>query len=514
VPRDEAPLFWARMDGLSDRMQAPRIERVVLTHEAAAAAVAHQDAWLPWRHHHTLVLGVPLLAHLPPQEMEAVIAHELGHFSRHFGPAGHWLYRARLGWAQLLAAADDDIVWYRLAAGFARWFVPFFERRSAAEAVRSEYEADAVSSAVTTPEALARGLARLAVARAGGLAAFGEGPMPMDPLGRLLPGLGDAVEPSRLEQALQEDDAWHARQDPVDVTHPPARERMRAVGVRPEALVVPAVEQAAGPAWWGEAWAARLDAENRAWRARHARAWRNEEAWRQACSAQLEASDAVRALECGLALDRSPSPPASRGEPAGLPALTAYWTGLAWLHHDFAHAQHWLEASIQACVALAAPARRRLLEHPAAALDDSTRLRQEGLLAQALQRRDAARDRAEALGLATGRPVDAEPWRRAALVEALEEDRPVLQAAWLEHDVTLASGRRYAVVTLCLQVALDPGVHERGVAEDYAQLLARVITPARVSHVRTWWSTETWPEALGGAAFALKRASIAGSGTD
>lgn len=120
--RDEALVLWSRLDALAERMRAPRVARVVLTHEPGAAAVAHQDPWLPWRHHHTLALGLPLLAHMPPDEMEAVIAHELGHFSRHFGPAGHRLYRARLGWAQLREASDDDIVWYRAAAGFARWF--------------------------------------------------------------------------------------------------------------------------------------------------------------------------------------------------------------------------------------------------------------------------------------------------------------------------------------------------------------------------------------------------------
>lgn len=136
-------------------------------------------------------------------------------------------------------------------------------------------------------------------------------------------------------------------------------------------------------------------------------------------------------------------------------------------------------------------------------------------LAQALRRRDAARDRAEALGLAAGGPGGADPWRRSALVAALAEDGPVLQAAWVQHDVTLPSGRQYAVVSLCLQIALDSDAPELGVAAAYAPLLARVVTPARVGHVRTWWSTEAWPEALAGEAAVLKAmpAPIAGPGT-
>lgn len=511
--RDEAPVLWSRLDALAERMRAPRVARVVLTHEPGAAAVAHQDPWLPWRHHHTLALGLPLLAHMPPDEMEAVIAHELGHFSRHFGPAGHWLYRARLGWVQLRQASDDDIVWYRAAAGFARWFAPFFERRTAAQAVRSEYEADALSAEATSAEALARGLARLAGARAGGELRFGDGALPADPLGRLLPDLGRALAPSRLEQALREDEARHARQDPLEATHPPVRRRMAAIGVQAEALAVPAVALAAGPSWWGEAWPARLEAENEAWRAQHARRWRNEAAWRRACEAQLARADPDTAVECGLALDRSAMAPEGLDEPAGQSALAMYWTGVAWLSHDLSRARRWLEASIQACVALAAPARRRLLEHPAVAHDEGAHRRQQALLAQALQRRDGARQRSEALALAAGRPVEADSWRRAALVEALAEDGPVLQAAWLQHRVALPSGREYTVVTLCLQIELDSGAPEIGVAADYAPLLARVVTPARVGHVRTWWSTETWPEALAAEALVLKPSPIAGPGT-
>jgi hypothetical protein len=188
---------------------------------------------------------------------------------------------------------------------------------------------------------------------------------------------------------------------------------------------------------------------------------------------------------------------------------------MAWLAHDSERAQRWLEASIRKCVALAAPARRRLLDYATASLDEKARQRQLRLLAQASQRRDVARQRTEALGLGAGRPVEAQPWRRAALVEALRDDAPVLQAAWLQHDVTLPSGRQYSVVTLCLQIELGSGAPEQGVADAYAPLLSRVITPARVGHVRTWWSTETWPEALAAPDRVLKTtpASIAGAGT-
>ena len=43
-------------------------------------------------------------------------------------------------------------------------------------------------------------------------------------------------------------------------------------------------------------------------------------------------------------------------------------------------------------------------------------------------------------------------------------------------------------------------------------LLAPVVTPALPAHVRTGWSTETWPETLMADALVLKPAPIAGPG--
>jgi Zn-dependent protease with chaperone function len=501
VSREEAPALWAMLDELADRMRVPRLARVVLTHESGAAAIEHQDAWLPWRHHRTLSLGMPLLAGMGADEMRAVVAHELGHFSRHFGWSGHWLYRARIGWAQLLAARNDETVWYRAASAYAGWFVPYFERHSATQAVGNEYEADALAAEATSANALARALARLAVADLREPAPFGDGALPADPMRHLLPGLRDAVDATMLETALQRQAAWHALQDPVQITHPPTRERLRAVGLSAARLDVSGVpeDQTAGSVWWQAGWTTRLAEENTRWQRQHARRWRNQACWRAACAERQghpsETEDAD-ALECVLALGQRPDASALPEEPDGRPPLAAYWVGATWLATDPARALRWFEAAIPACVALAAPARRLVLEAAVDGLAPRERERQQQLLDQALQRRDDARVRAEALGLVAGKAVKADAWRRTALTEALAEDTAVEHAAWVEHEITLASGREYTVVSLCLQVALDGGTPETGVAQDYAHLLAQVVTPMRVGWVRTWWSTEDWPAAL------------------
>lgn len=502
VTREEAPRLWDTLDTLADRMRVPRLARVVLTPDVGAAAIEHQDAWRPWRFHRTLSLGVPLLACLGEDELKAVVAHELGHFSRHFGWGGHWLYRARLGWASLLAHRNDETVWYRAASAYAGWFVPFFERRSAVQAVANEYEADALAAQTTSADALGRALARLAALDEASGPRFGEGPLPGDPLGRATPGLGEAIAPAALAQALQRQANWHARQDPVEVTHPAVRDRLHALGLEATALGVPAVapDAAAGPVWWQGGWPKRLAAENDRWRRQHGRAWRNAAAWRQACEAQLAARTGTLSLdtgiECQLALGQPTAPSQLPGAPDGRAPLEAFWVGSAWLAHDPTLALRWFEAAIASCVALAAPARRRVVELSPGQLGATGLARQQDLLAHAIRRRDEARTRVEALGLDAGQPVMADEWRRAALVEALAADPAVQRAAWVQHDITLSSGRSYSVVSLCLQILLDPDAIETGVAQDYAGLLASSITPLRVGWVRTWWTTEDWPAGL------------------
>lgn len=500
VTREEAPALWAMLDALADRMRVPRLARVVLTHEPSAAAIEHQDAWLPWRHHRTLSLGVPLLARMSADEVRGVVAHELGHFSRHFGWGGHWLYRARIGWTRLLAGRHDETVWYRAAGAYASWFVPWFERRSAEQAVRNEYEADALAAKYTTAQDLGHALARLAAADLREPPTFGDGPLPTDPLAQAMPGLGEAVDTAALDAALQHQAAWHAAQDPVQVTHPATRDRLQALGLSVAQLAPPAVPaaQAAGPVWWQAGWAARLDAENGRWRQLHERAWRQQAGWRAACAARLAQADDEdsAALECRLALGPAPEADALPPTPDGRPPLAAYWTGAAWLPHDAARAMAWFEAAIAGCVALAAPSRRQLLAAAGNALSPGERERQTLLRGQALRRRDDARTRAEALGLAAGQPVAAHAWRRTALVQALADDAAVQRAAWVQHDITLPSGRQYSVVSLCLQISVDGGAPETGVAQAFHGLLAQVITPLRVAQVRTWWSTEDWPTAL------------------
>ena len=513
VTRTQAPGLWAMLDELAAAMQVALPQRVVLVTEATAAAVDHQDRWRPWVYHQTLVLGVPLLQGLSAAEMKAVLAHELAHFSRHFGWGGHWLYRARAGWTALLSADHaDESVWYRAAGAYARWFAPLFQRLTVAESVANEYEADALAARVCAPEVLASALLRMSAAHLPARRArFGVGAFPQQAVRDEGLRLAAPLGAEGVTHALSLDAQAHAAADPMTHTHPPTQARISAVlSALPQGLSLSAVaqDQAAGPTWWGGSWSGVLAQAEQHWQAEWQRAWASQAAWHAVCEARLSALLApstslqnkalgAERLECQLTLEQA----AFDGEPQlpsqeGLEPLALYWWAVALLQAHHPQAFAWAEAAVRSAPVLAAPMRRRLAFETSAGLNAEERQRHETLWARALERRDAARAKALAAGPQGVQACTIAPWRLEALRHALAADAAVRRASVIAYDITLADGRRFELAMLCAQIDVVQGVRESEIRDIYAQLMARVATPLRVAVVQSWWSTETWPEWL------------------
>ncbi|TDM05749.1 MAG: hypothetical protein C4K60_13615 [Ideonella sp. MAG2] len=512
VTRDQAPGLWAMLDELAQAMQVKVPKRVVLVTDATAAAVDHQDRWWPWVYRQTLVLGVPLLQGLSATEMKAVLAHELAHFSRHFGWGGHWLYRARAGWTALLSADHaDESVWYRAAGAYARWFAPMFQRLTVAESVANEYEADALAARVCAPQALASALLRLSASQLPERRLrFGDGPCPPQALRDQGLRMAVPLAADGVAQALDLDAAAHSAADPLSHTHPPTRARIQAVlGAWPQSMSLAEVapDQAAGPTWWGGAWPDVLAQAEQAWRRVWLRAWSAQAAWHAVCEARLSALSLANAptpdspgfaerLECLLALDQpgfDEAQPTLPGQDAIEP-LAVFWWAAALIQAQHPQALAWAETAVQRAPALAAPMRRHLAFETPVGLSAGERQRQTTLWERALARRDAARAMALQAGPRGVQVCALAPWRTEALRQALASDTAVQRASVLSYDLTLSDGRRFEVAMLCVQIDAANGVQETEIQDVYAKLLARVATPLRVAVIQSWWSTETWPQ--------------------
>lgn len=234
----EVPALEAEVERLRAPSAAPPLDGIVISDElnAAAATVPRAMGLLGSRHY--LVLGLPLMQSLDPEEFAAVVAHEFGHFSGRHGRVQGWIYQARASWYRILEALQQKQS--RLLGAFVRffdWYVPYFEAYSFVLARRQEYEADAMAARLVGPGPLASALARMEI-NAQRLAqefwpsvdgAAARQPEPPADLHAAMAASLRAPDPdagARLQAAL-------SRSPGLEDTHPTLAQRIRSVGGEP-----------------------------------------------------------------------------------------------------------------------------------------------------------------------------------------------------------------------------------------------------------------------------------------
>jgi hypothetical protein len=115
-------------------------------------------------HRNYLMVGLPLLRSLSVVQLEAVLAHELGHLSRGHARLGNWIYRLRRTWQRLDQALEARPQWGSgLIRRFLGWYAPYFNACSYPLARQSEFEADATSAQITSRQAAAQALTNVSV---------------------------------------------------------------------------------------------------------------------------------------------------------------------------------------------------------------------------------------------------------------------------------------------------------------------------------------------------------------
>ncbi|MBO2008645.1 M48 family metallopeptidase [Hymenobacter negativus] len=265
TPDEAAPLF-DELRQQARAMAAPPVHRVLLTTDFNAAIVQlPRLGVLGWPRNY-LMVGLPLLQALSPEQAAAVVAHELGHLRGGHGKFSAWVYRVGQSWEQLMGQMERNRTGTWLSK-FADWYVPRFNAWSHPLRRADEFEADAAAGRVTSPQALAQALCALVV-RDSALdklhwdvvtASIAAQPYPpTDAISRLLPlaksaRLDDTTEGDLLKTALAADP------DVFD-THPVLLERLTALRQQPAVPAPPTVT--AAEVWFGAglpALAAELD---------------------------------------------------------------------------------------------------------------------------------------------------------------------------------------------------------------------------------------------------------------
>ena len=231
---------------LGDRAGGMRFHRVILDPEMNASVVQNPRLGVfGWYRAH-LIIGLPLMEALPPDELKAVLAHEIGHLTRADGKTCAWLYRTRETWERVMNRfpANGSCPVLR---DFLRWFWPRFSSRVVVLSRFSELAADQFAAEAVSREALASGLRRLAILGKRADREFWE------PLDRALDGGTDLPRDvmDRLSEVIRRpvDASQAATWLSEAVAVPPAStDSHPGLGARLSALDLPADSEAAVPA--------------------------------------------------------------------------------------------------------------------------------------------------------------------------------------------------------------------------------------------------------------------------
>ncbi|HEX6279141.1 MAG TPA: M48 family metalloprotease [Pyrinomonadaceae bacterium] len=155
LEKSDVPGLFDFIEKTSVALKAPPPRKIFITDEFNAAVITVPRIGLFGTRSY-MSLGLPLMTALSPEQLNAVIAHELGHISGKHGGFGKWAYQVQEAWSRFLESQDlHDHKFSALYEKFVNWFFPYFQAYSFV--LRREHEKEADDYAVEIAGAKALG---------------------------------------------------------------------------------------------------------------------------------------------------------------------------------------------------------------------------------------------------------------------------------------------------------------------------------------------------------------------
>lgn len=146
---EQQPELWARVLGLAERVgtRPPAEIRLVPTVNAAVGEDVRLMGLLPGRRR--MYLGVPLLIGLTVNQLDAVLSHELGHYSNRDVRLAPTTVRGREGvLAVARAYRAGKAFWHRPMRAFFTWYAQLYLRTSQSVSRCQELAADRMAARI------------------------------------------------------------------------------------------------------------------------------------------------------------------------------------------------------------------------------------------------------------------------------------------------------------------------------------------------------------------------------
>lgn len=369
------------LDKLAAKLQAPRIDEIVIDEQCAVSILAYPRWGLFGPSRHVLVIGLPWLQGLSPKQATAGIALEYARFGKRQGAVAAWFMRSRVFWPRYVAALPDEPGFFsRLVTGYFRRRWLYVQAYTLGLARELTLKTDADVAAIAGPDRTGQVMLRTAVLARWMDEFFwpelmrhaDEDATPQKlPHRHMAAAFRQADRSIALRRTLKDE---QTRKLPPEAPSPPLSERLAAVGQEASFVGMPehtAAEQMLGAQLkpviqaLDEAW---LEQIGPVWRKRHedvqsARLWlanfgepdlndASVETLGRYAGALLTTGDRVRALPL---LRRAAEHPQGTAETAWMLAQTL-------LEHDDVEALQYLELVMTRDVMRAAEAASMALE--------------------------------------------------------------------------------------------------------------------------------------------------------
>lgn len=162
LQKSDAPALFELIDEITTALNGPKVHRVLLSDEFNASILQiPQFGMFGWLRNY-LVVGLPLMRALSPEEFRSVLAHEFGHLSGKHGRFSGWIYRVRQTWVQILTRVHEERSYASfMFEPFLKWYAPYLNAYSFVLARAQEREADTYSVDLAGKNVAALALTRL-----------------------------------------------------------------------------------------------------------------------------------------------------------------------------------------------------------------------------------------------------------------------------------------------------------------------------------------------------------------
>jgi Zn-dependent protease with chaperone function len=158
LPRSGAPELYDFVAKTCRELRAQKPARILVNDQFNAAVVTMPRFGIFGRKV-LLLVGLPLMRALSPDQLKATIAHEIGHISGKHGAFSKWAYQMREAWGRLIDSQELTGQHFAgLYKGFVSWFFPYFTAYSFVLMREHEKDADRDAVLLTGSKALGEAL--------------------------------------------------------------------------------------------------------------------------------------------------------------------------------------------------------------------------------------------------------------------------------------------------------------------------------------------------------------------